>query len=319
VQGLVDAAQVGGVLSGGTAATEQLLAELQTTLGLGDIVPSLEIDGDPAVSIDPGGISVSLPGVHLEAEVDGERVLYLLADLSAQVEPDVDSASSMIVLSTREVTLDVREIDVSRLMETADGAAHLEAFLEGWTADAVSSMFDRIPVFKSHFPVFDDVIFLEEIALQDGGMSAWFTLYHLDDPRVDLIAPEASVGVQVDGAIATATFGADDDREPPAGAPFEYRHRVDGGAWSGWSTEATATLELAPGAHTIDVAARDAWQNEDPTPGRSEFEVEAPTAEPRGCGCAGGPSGTGALALALALARRRSRAVRLHSALGGDR
>ena len=98
-------------------------------------------------------------------------------------------------------------------------------------------------------------------------------------------------------------------RDDRAGALL-YRYRVDGGSWSRWTRrQGTTVPDLAPGAHTIEVVARDGWFNEDLTPASATIEVQAPR-EPvvaRGCGCSsGGGSAAGVLALGLVgLLRRR--------------
>jgi hypothetical protein len=307
VQEVLDVARADGILAAGATSTEALIADLQATAGLGSVTPVLDIDGQPSVVVGPDGLRLALPGVTLEAVADGERLLFLAVDLEARLELAVDAEQAMIVLSTHDVAIDVREIDVSRLVRDAEGAAHLEDFLEGWVADAVGVMVQRVPVFSSQFPVLDLVIRLDAIGFEDDGVGAWFTLFDLDDPAVDLVPPDSNVAVAVSGGAAVATLGGVDDR---AGA-LTFSYRVDGLTWSAWQAEDRVTLaNLAPGAHTIEVRARDGWQNPDPTPATTTFAFEIPAdAEPRGCGCDGTSAAPwGWLAgLALALSSRRSR------------
>ena len=60
------------------------------------------------------------------------------------------------------------------------------------------------------------------------------------------------------------------------GGYVEFRHRLDGGAWSNWSTErAFQSDPLADGLHVIEVSSRDREGNVDPTAAVDTFDVEA--------------------------------------------
>jgi ligand-binding sensor domain-containing protein len=63
------------------------------------------------------------------------------------------------------------------------------------------------------------------------------------------------------------------DLETPA-ARLRYSWRVDGGAWSPWSSETLATVkDLANGRHQFEVRSLDGEFNADPTPAAVAFEV----------------------------------------------
>jgi hypothetical protein len=85
---------------------------------------------------------------------------------------------------------------------------------------------------------------------------------------VDRTPPTTSItGVSRDPATGAITvrFSGTDNLPPPN--TLSYSWRVDGGAWSAFSTATQATLpRLAPGPHQFEVRARDAAGNVDPTP-----------------------------------------------------
>src|SRR5207249_796173 len=71
---------------------------------------------------------------------------------------------------------------------------------------------------------------------------------------------------------ATFTFTGTDNLTPASGLQFAWRR--DGGTWSAFTTEHSATLRgLAPGGHLFEVKARDLAGNEDPTPAQRSFTV----------------------------------------------
>jgi hypothetical protein len=69
-------------------------------------------------------------------------------------------------------------------------------------------------------------------------------------------------------------FTGSDNLTPTAELHFAWR--VDGGAWSAFSSATTATLAaLPPGSHQIEARARDRAGNEDPSPAALAFSVGA--------------------------------------------
>ena len=71
---------------------------------------------------------------------------------------------------------------------------------------------------------------------------------------------------------ATFTFTGTDNLTPAGSLQFSWR--LDGGAWSAFSVNATVTFTgLSEGSHTFEVRARDLAGNEDPTPAQREFSV----------------------------------------------
>lgn len=53
-----------------------------------------------------------------------------------------------------------------------------------------------------------------------------------------------------------------------------FSHALDGGPWSGWSTQASWTGVLNPGRHTFALRAQDEIGNVDPTPATAIFEID---------------------------------------------
>jgi dipeptidyl aminopeptidase/acylaminoacyl peptidase len=98
----------------------------------------------------------------------------------------------------------------------------------------------------------------------------------------DTTPPDTSITSGPSGATnnptATFAFVATDDITP--GEQLQYSYRLDGDAWSSYSTATTATLTLADSAHTFAVRARDEAGNQDPTPAQRSFTVD--TAAPAG-------------------------------------
>ncbi|OGK98176.1 MAG: hypothetical protein A3D33_18255 [Candidatus Rokubacteria bacterium RIFCSPHIGHO2_02_FULL_73_26] len=93
---------------------------------------------------------------------------------------------------------------------------------------------------------------------------------------VDNTPPDTAITDGPSGEIlvgdAIFSFGGTDTLTPPASLVFAWR--LDGGAWSPFGSATTASLtNLAEGAHTFEVTARDLAGNEDPTPAVRSFSV----------------------------------------------
>jgi sugar lactone lactonase YvrE len=91
---------------------------------------------------------------------------------------------------------------------------------------------------------------------------------------VDNTPPETEITTGPAGTLteASATFGfiGRDELTPAAGLEFAWR--LDGGAFSEFSSATSATLaDVAVGSHVFEVKARDRAGNEDPSPARRSF------------------------------------------------
>jgi len=97
----------------------------------------------------------------------------------------------------------------------------------------------------------------------------------------DDVAPETMItsgpSGTIDYANVTFTYTGTDNVDPPS--MLTFRHRMDNGAWSGWSGTTTAQYNgLANGNHLFEVQARDSAGNIDQTPDSRSFTVEIATA-----------------------------------------
>ncbi|HKW93220.1 MAG TPA: Ig-like domain-containing protein [Methylomirabilota bacterium] len=93
---------------------------------------------------------------------------------------------------------------------------------------------------------------------------------------VDNTPPDTEITGGPDGPIsepaATFTFAGSDNLSPAPG--LVYAWRVDGEAFTAFSSSTTATLsDLTAGSHTFEVKSRDQAGNEDPSPARRTFTV----------------------------------------------
>jgi sugar lactone lactonase YvrE len=91
---------------------------------------------------------------------------------------------------------------------------------------------------------------------------------------VDNTPPETQIlggpGGEITGDTASFNFAGTDTLAPAS--RLEFAWRVDGGEWSAFTGDTTATVSgLAPGDHSFQVRARDPAGNEDPTPAWRTF------------------------------------------------
>lgn len=101
-------------------------------------------------------------------------------------------------------------------------------------------------------------------------VSASFTIADNTPPDTSITAgPTGWINVQ------SATFSWTGSDDVTATANLVYSWRLDGGAWSAYSSATTTTLTgLAEGSHTFDVRAKDEAGNVDPTPATRSFSVD---------------------------------------------
>ncbi len=93
----------------------------------------------------------------------------------------------------------------------------------------------------------------------------------------DIAAPDTVITVAPDPVIASSstevTFEGSDDVTDTEN--LEFSHSIDGGEWSPWSIDTTATLSgLNEGPHSFSVKARDEAGNEDATPAGTSFTID---------------------------------------------
>ena len=101
------------------------------------------------------------------------------------------------------------------------------------------------------------------------------------DRLPDTVPPETEIvkgpcGQPVCSSATAISWRGSDDMTPRESMVYSWR--LDGGAWSAWTTDTSKTLTgLADGPHIFEVKARDLSGNEDPTPARCEFTVSTTT------------------------------------------
>lgn len=106
----------------------------------------------------------------------------------------------------------------------------------------------------------------EDVAGNRGSIS-WTVIVDNTPPDTEI----TSGGEPAAGGAVTFAFTAADNLTPLASLAFSWR--VDGGAWSPFVAETTATVDVGPGPHVFEVRARDLAGNEDPTPAARSFTV----------------------------------------------
>jgi ligand-binding sensor domain-containing protein/tetratricopeptide (TPR) repeat protein len=107
--------------------------------------------------------------------------------------------------------------------------------------------------------------------------SLWFgTADGISVHRPDRFAPRTRIANPPTAPLTTASFAFElvgSDLETPPGR-LRYSSRLDGGPWSGWSTDTRVKLEgLANGSHRFEARCLDAELNTDETPAQVAFEV----------------------------------------------
>jgi MYXO-CTERM domain-containing protein len=306
-QDALDLTWATGLLDPDSETTAELIGELIAELDLGaDIEAELGVGAAPQVTLGEESARLVLEQTTLEVRSDGEVLLRLVADLEATLDVAIEAEEALMGMSAHDVVLNIRELQADRLLSNEDSDDNLSHFLEGWVAQAASASLRDIPLVANSFGAMGYVMRVDDVSAQQGGLRVWATLFRDDDPEVDLEPPDSEVEVEVASSVVTATFAGTDDRS----GQLTYSWRVDGGGWSAWQTDTTATTAAVPGAHTLEVRSRDGWFNVDPTPAIASFDIVGPDDEPAsgGCGCASGgaaPAAAGLLVLGLVALRRR--------------
>lgn len=295
--------------------TEEDLAEFVDTVQdvfdpeVGGLRATASLAEPPEVGIDEGGIALSLSG--LDVAITGEdgavSLLDATVDLAGRLELGLDAELGSFALSVRELSLDVRRLEADHLVRE-QGETDLAGFLERWATAWVQRQAQDMALFGSLFRGWGFVVRVDRLELEEGGAVVFLALYDEDDPEVDDQPPDTRLSVTPHAGGATLNWSGEDDRD----GELAWSWSLDGGSWSSWTTERGATLtDLEPGEHEVQVVARDAWWNVDPSPATGSFLVsDGPLEEVKeegGCGCGGGEEAglLGPLGLLLALARRR--------------
>jgi MYXO-CTERM domain-containing protein len=282
---------------------------------VGELAASANIGEPPVMVIEPSGADITFQGLELEVtgRLAGQQAVLLAAtaDLQAEVSIGVDPVLASLTMSLHELDLSITELEADHLLSDAEDAEeHLIDFLEGWVAEWVAEQVQGVALFATQYHLFGAYLRLDETLWRSGGVIIRASLYDEDDPAVDLTPPDTQAWVletTADGA-RVAWSGNDDNSTTLA-----FAHQLNGGGWSSWTTDIELVVDgLRPGDHRVEVKARDAWLNEDPTPAEASFEL-VPGAVDDGdpekhCGCAsrrGGGWWLALLGLLVGLRRRR--------------
>ena len=286
----------------------------------------IKISTPPQLKFDADKTSVDIKGFHIEADVvkpDGTTETLLLADmdLAMGMKIDLDVATNRILASMDHLDLNISNLS-SQILYTdrPEAEADQKDFITGYVVPRMVGQVQNMPVSNAVMPVAGYYVIVDELKGREGHAVAGISVYAANDPTIDLIAPDTFVdsnpGV-VKATKAKFDYHGTDDRS----GTVLYSWRVDGAAWSPFSTDTEAKpLALTQGTHLFEVKARDRFQNEDPTPASVTFEVAAETHDTLnayfGCDVSGTqdvPAGAigalaGALAVGMMIVRRRSRA-----------
>lgn len=270
------------------------------------------VESPPVLRAGADGLRLGLDAqrVQVTGRLDGEDVTLVDATLSLEAAASLapDPSIGALVVRPTDIRVDVLSLRVDHALPGTDGA--LRAAVRAWLGSAMTGAVGAIPVLDAVVRTDGLVARAERTAAVDGGAEVYIRLYDPNDPAVDPLPPDTAASLaERSGSRATVAWSGTDDR---AGA-LSYAYNVDDAGWSSWTTDAEVTVDnLWEGDHTIQVKARDAWLNEDPTPAVVSFTVSADDLGPGGVGCgcgAAGGAGSAVLAVgaAVALGWRRRR------------
>ena len=273
----------------------------------------LSFSSAPVFSIDEGGITLQIKGLHyaLRGQVDGQEltILNLDADLTLGVEVQVQHSVSSFVLSLTDSDLELSNFQADTIVKDDEEAiSAVAALLEGWVMDTLPERLNNVPLYGNLFYAAGIYLRVSVLDTQAGALLIKGDLFDEDDPEVDIEEPDTEAKVSVLGpAEMLVEVGATDNSQ----GPFAYSLRIDKGDWTDWTDQTLVTLPTPePGRHTLAVRARDAWLNVDSTPAEIVFRVDADTPPDNGCDCAvsGRPGAglwAGLVVVVMGLLRRR--------------
>lgn len=295
-----------------TGSIDQLVGAL--ALFVDPDVANLEgwatLDQPPQLVATASGIEVVVPDIRMEltGRVDGDTVPIVVTrfDLRGTAIPGFDQDLSAMTLSLVKPRFDFHEVRLNHVKTPQLAQPAIEAEIEAWASDQTRSSMRNVVLFDALYYAWDIAMKLDYSQPVDGGLELYFSLYDVDDPAVDRVAPEATITrSDVSGRTIRLDGTATDDRAEP----LAYAWQINGAGWTDWSNDASLTLsDLPDGDYTIELSARDTWLNADATPDTVTVTVRGSKAAQTGCGCANtsGSASFGLLALAsLALRRRR--------------
>ncbi len=274
---------------------DDLLGGLLPDLGASSISGMLRLDRPPVITLLPDVVGLVTENVQIELiGRDGDERITLLAleaDVAATASLALDADLASLTISLLRMDLDVDVSETEHLLEGGPEAREeLEAFLSDWLPELAVQKVQNLPVLGTVLWTDTHAVRLEHLLLETGSVTGGVGLVSREDPRADQIAPEAIATLaSIDATHARVVFSAEDDRD----GPIAYRHRLGEGTWSIWSLEDVIEIAVTPGQRIVlELAARDAWLNEDPRPARLVLEAPVPLGGPAlGCGALPGVDG----------------------------
>lgn len=116
----------------------------------------------------------------------------------------------------------------------------------------------------------------------DGVTGPWLSYGSNPDPDgvdfyVDTVPPQTTITTAPEPVTTSTAAAFTYASSEPTGAAFS--RRLDGGAWTGFSTLTAANYNVAAGTHVFQVRARDAAQGIDPTPATHVWTVQDPAGQ----------------------------------------
>jgi hypothetical protein len=253
----------------------------------------LDFKYSPHFEIEENRITLTIEGLHLAVygELDGESraLIGLDADIVLEAEIRIDPEISSFVFSLVNAELELDTLIADPLVQDPDGLSErLAIFLEGWAMDSLAARMDNVPLYGNMFQASDIFLRIDEIRAQAGAVSVLGSLYNADDPEVDTEAPDTSARIaSATNTQLTVQWTGEDNKE----GPLAYSWRIDYESWSPWTSDSGESMSTPnEGSHVLEVRARDAWLNVDPTPSMIVFRVDPPFEKAKGCGCASTPT-----------------------------
>jgi hypothetical protein len=265
-----------------------------------------EVVDQPTLSATEGALRLDLPEVRLELEdtEEGEPLFRAVIGVTADVSLSLDEDRHAVTLSLLGAELDFHHLDATGLLHGTNYTE--EAFLDLIDTQVLLLLPDQLvdmPLAPLSFGItglsaeaidgLTESIGVQLIGLELRDGVAHVVIQGLLD--VDDEAPWAEILTDLErprtATEVTLEYTGEDDRP----GPVSYSWRVDGGAWSFWSADTTATfVVVGEGQHEFEVRARDIfWNVGEEASASFRLDLDGPTGVTDdgdgGCECAAAP------------------------------
>jgi len=247
--------------------------------------PSVKIGANKQITID-------IQDFFLEAfsSFSNEKKLLFRvnSDLTANAVLDLNPGTNQLLLTIDTLDVEFSELQSEVLYSDSPTAEEdLKQFITGYVLPRMQNELSQLPVSNALIDADEYLLFIDEMKSHEGHALAGLTIYDIDDPNLDRIAPDtfytyAPPSIVWGTTKTTVNFDATDDRD----GTLAFSYKLDEGAWSTWQVERSVELNtLVDGLHTLSIKSRDRFMNEDETPAVASFEVRAKEHAPTGCSC----------------------------------